>query len=190
MHRVLKFMLVIPMIAAVLSFSVVQAFAQAGTADLVNTNWKLREISRPDGTARGTSDLNITLSFNNQGGITGLSTCNGFGGMYSVGVNNGLILTEIISTLRACEEQELNELESEYFAALNTVTSYTTDGSTLRLSYANGGVLTFGASGPLPTPGMPVTGSGFADVAPLAIGGLFMVMFGSSLVFWARTARQ
>ena len=80
-----------------------------------------------------------TLTFAN-GQASGNGSCNGFGGEY---MQNGDELTfgPLMSTLMACEPQEVMGQESAYFAALGKVTGFTVVNGELHLLDEQGVVL-------------------------------------------------
>lgn len=184
MQRTLRYLLVLPLFAFVIFAAIGSASAQSGR--LAGTTWKLTSIQSPTSGVKNTSDQSITLNFDSKGTAGGQSTCNSYGGNYAVGADGSLAITQIISTLRACVDNALMDLESEYYDALNAVTAYTLNGDTLQISYANGGVLTFQADNV--AVGMPQTGYGFADTAPFAIFGVSLVLLGAGFLVWKRTA--
>ncbi|MEO5952683.1 MAG: META domain-containing protein [Chloroflexia bacterium] len=179
MHRKLRFFLAIPLLAFVLFAAVGSANAQH--AGLSGTAWKLTSIKSSTG-VKNTADQNITLNFDSNGHAVGQSTCNSYGGDYAAGNDGSLTLSQIISTLRACVDNALMDLEREYYDALNTVSSYITSGDTLEITYANNGVLIFQSV--TATVGMPQTGFGIADATPFAILGVSLILLGSGFLYW------
>jgi predicted secreted protein len=81
----------------------------------------------------------------------------------------------VLSTLIACEEP-INSLEQEYFKALQSVSSYTLDGSTgLQLSYSSGqGRLSFVSATPAPTPTPTTQDQVCFDETGNCVGGRFL----------------
>jgi heat shock protein HslJ len=185
MQRLLRYVVVFSVVALGLLSVGSLAFAQAGQSlGIAGAGWRLVELQRAPGDVRDTSDVTITLNFDDQGEASGQSTCNGYSTTYQQGPNNTLTFGNILSTKRACENLDL---EIEYYNALQSVSSYDLDNATLKLFYNNGnGVLTFE-----PTPaqvGMPQTGAGFADVAPFAVLGVSLVLLGAGFLVWRRSA--
>lgn len=185
MQRRFRILLALPLLAFVLFVAVGSANAQQ--ASISGTSWKLVSIQDASGT-KNTSDQNITLNFDSNGQAGGQSTCNSYGGSYTMGANGSLVLTDIISTLRACVDNALNDLESEYYAALNTVSAYSINGSMLTLTFANNGTLTYEAASA--NVGMPQTGEsfGFADAAPLSVLAVSLVLLGAGFLVWKRAS--
>jgi heat shock protein HslJ len=183
MRSAFRFLLALPLLAVGLLSA--GTHAQAQTAGLAGTSWKLVEIQGPTMGVQNTSGQNITINFDSQGHAGGQSTCNVYGGEYAAGADGSLSITNVISTLRACVEGDLQGLETEYFNAISSVKSYAYDGNNLALAYGNGGILTYQPTNV--TIGMPQTGYGFADVAPFGILGLSMILLGAGFLVWRRS---
>lgn len=168
-----------------LSYFQVSAYAaqESGFPEgVVGITWQLREIQRSPGDVLDTTNVNITLRFDGQGMAAGDSTCNTFSASYQTGAGQALTLSSIISTLRACVDTAQQDLETEYYRALEGVKSYSFDGANLELMYGDGGALRFwlaATSGP--APGMPTTGAGGGDyIAWLGVG-LLALLLGAGL---------
>jgi heat shock protein HslJ len=143
------------------------------------------EIQRSAQHVMSTEHVNITLKFDAEGHAGGDSTCNYYGVDYQTGPDQALTFHNLISTLKACVDTSLMDLENEYYKALEGVATYSFDGITLQLFYNNGdSVLKFGGgSSPSPTiPGMPRTGGDGANQALFIITGLLLVLFGAGLL--------
>lgn len=110
---------------------------------------KVWELTQIENTADGTVETPSTgvlptLEFTEDGKISGNGGCNGFGGLYATAEGNKVTFTEIISTLMACDN---TDIETVYFNGLNGAESYAFDGDMLKIT-ASGGtvVMTFTAS--------------------------------------------
>lgn len=114
--------------------------------DLTDSKWVLTQIeNKTDGVITSAPAQNVpTLEFTDDGKISGNGGCNGFGGLYEVGDGNSLKLSEIMSTLMACDN---TDIETPYFSALNEAESFTSANDVLQITSANGTVvLTFAKS--------------------------------------------
>ncbi len=200
MQRLLRYIAAFSLLAIGL-FSVVSlAHAQTGPSlGIAGEGWHLTQIQRSAGNSTDTSDVTITINFDDQWQASGHSTCNSYGASYQQGADNSLTFSDFLQTFRACVDTRLMGLENEYFAALQNVTSYNLNNDTLQLFY-NGGnsVLTFEPT-PVPgttgttggtTIGMPQTGLGVADITPSVIFGVSLLLLGASLLVWRRLARS
>jgi putative lipoprotein len=87
---------------------------------LAGTSWILTELR---GRAPAQSGGALTLRFEAGGRLGGNSGCNEFAGSY-VSAAGSWTTTDMVSTLRACAEQALNEQEAEFHAALAAATAY------------------------------------------------------------------
>ena len=136
---------------------------------IVGATWNLVSFQRADGTVDDTSGTALTIMFDAEGRASGNGGCNTFGATYTAGANGALTFAQLLSTLRACESNEVTTLESAYFAALNQVASYAQDSADqLRLN-AGDLTLTYRRDGTTPpettTPPstLPDTGSSGID---------------------------
>jgi heat shock protein HslJ len=108
-------------------------------ANLANTNWTLVSINGQAPIARRA----LTLSFQTSTQLVGDSGCNGYGGQYQIN-GSSIAVTQLVSTLRACAEQPLNDQEAAFQKALGEATQVSLAGSQLTLKSASGGgVLVF-----------------------------------------------
>lgn len=144
--------------------------------ELTGTEWKLLEIQRSTQDVLSTANTNVTLTFDIQGLARGNSACNSYSAPYQTGAGQALTLGDLVSTLRACVDTSLMDLETEYYRALQDVMTYSFDGATLQLFYNNGpSVLKFGAAS---IPGMPKTGGLGANHPVFPLAGSLLVLFG------------
>jgi heat shock protein HslJ len=119
------------------------------TPDETGLTGKVWELTQIENTADGTveapaTDVVPTLEFTEDGKISGNGGCNGFGGLYATAEGNKVTFTEIISTLMACDN---TDIETVYFNGLNEAESYAFDGDMLKITASGGAVvMTFTAS--------------------------------------------
>ena len=115
--------------------------APAMTVNLRGTNWELTSLTVSGVQTRVTTQPRPTLAFDGAR-MSGNGGCNGFGGSYTQNANR-LQLETVISTLRACADDNMMKLEAMYFRALSGTVQFTSDSSSLTLTYVNGDVLVF-----------------------------------------------
>lgn len=96
--------------------------------DLDGTAWTLASLNGSD-LIEGTA---ITLSFTN-GEAGGDSGCNSYGGQYTTTSGGTIEFGEIVSTLRACADQRVNEQETAYLDALRNAAAYQIAGDQLQI---------------------------------------------------------
>ncbi len=115
---------------------------------LEGQTWHLSGIATADGGILHTwVDERITAEFVD-GEVSGSSGCNGYGGSYELDGNN-INLGPTVGTLMACEEDEINQREAEFLAALGNIASYEIIRDNLTFFDADGNiVMTFATSIP------------------------------------------
>jgi heat shock protein HslJ len=114
------------------------SFASPAT-DLANTNWSLVSINGQAPIAGRA----LTLNFRSGGQLVGDSGCNGYGGHYQVN-GSTIAISQLVSTLRACAEQPLNDREAAFQKALSAAAQFSLQGERLTFMDAGGGqVLVF-----------------------------------------------
>ncbi len=82
-----------------------------------------------------------TLSFAEEGVVSGEAGCNTFGGTYTTDESNGIVLSGITSTLIACEDEAITAQETALLDALQKTTLYLIEGNTLTLTDDSGAAL-------------------------------------------------
>ena len=108
-------------------------------ASLANTNWSLVSINGQAPIAGRA----VTLSFQSGIQLVGDSGCNGYGGHYQVN-GSTIAVDQLVSTMRACAEQPLNDQEAAFQKALGAAAQFNVQGDRLTLKDATGGqVLVF-----------------------------------------------
>ena len=110
-------------------------FALAENTAFEGTNWGLSGITQGEAVVNTWVDANINILFND-GQVSGNAGCNSYGGSYQIEGTN-LTLSELISTMMACEE-EVNQREAEFLAALATISQFRTEMNQLILSDSTG----------------------------------------------------
>jgi heat shock protein HslJ len=105
----------------------------AGLTGVAGTSWKATGVNNGHGgveSAAGTERL--TATFGSDGTFTGFGGCNSISGTYQVSGSEGLTLSGLTSTQMSCAA-DVNELESQYIAALGRVSTYGIAGDQLTL---------------------------------------------------------
>lgn len=107
-------------------FAVTGAAAQSATEEpgLHGSSWLLTATSGQDHQTLVLPGSSITLSFEGEDRISGNGGCNGYGGVFALGEAGEIALSEIVSTLRACADDQMTTQESIYLNALGGVTHY------------------------------------------------------------------
>jgi len=107
---------------------------------LVGTQWQLASTADD---VPVIADSFLTLEFRADNQVVGAGGCNDFGGSYQIEGEGQIAFTDIISTLMACVNEELNVQEQEYLSALQAATGFTLADDQLTIDYGEGQRLTF-----------------------------------------------
>ena len=102
----------------VLAALLLAACAAPGSGSLAGTSWELISL---DGSPVGGQPL--TLQFTSASEVGGFGGCNSYGGSYRAGIAN-ISFSNIVSTLMACADANITNLEGAYFQALAAASSY------------------------------------------------------------------
>jgi len=105
---------------------------QTGRPPLATGDWRLLDIN---GIAAIPNEIDRrpTIRFSaDSGRASGNGGCNSYGGQATIS-GTSLQVSRVISTKRACVDAALNQQESRFFAALETVDHYSVSSDTLRL---------------------------------------------------------
>jgi heat shock protein HslJ len=108
--------------------------ASSGPESLVGTDWRLKSIGGKP-VVEGTT---VTAVFSGDERVSGSSGCNRYFGSARVTADS-LSVGPLGSTMMACEQAVMDQ-ESAYLANLQAATSYTIEGSELRLGPTAGKV--------------------------------------------------
>ena len=111
--------------------------------DLVNTYWRLVSYGETGSETQVAEGTDVTLQFEDDGQAGGSGGCNTFGAQYEIKAGGGISITDVVSTLMACTNENLMDQESQYFDALQSANSYEVLGEDLTIQYDNGKVLNF-----------------------------------------------
>ncbi len=77
----------------------------------------------------------VTIEFSRESSFGGTGPCNSYGGDFHIHGTNGVTISSLRSTLRACALNILNEWEARYFNALQDVRTYSFDETELKLYF-------------------------------------------------------
>jgi len=105
---------------------------------LKDTNWRLVSYGEPGSETPVLEAAQPTLGFEEGGQVGGVGGCNTFSAQYEVTGGNEIAITNIISTLMACNNPNVMELETTYFDALRSASSFEISGDMLTIWYENG----------------------------------------------------
>jgi heat shock protein HslJ len=115
---------------------------------LTGTEWQLNSFITGETAEGAASSLiagtTITLLFNEEGSMGGHGGCNSYGSQYQVD-GETITISDLVSTLMACEAEGVTEQETTYLSALGTVETFAIEGNQLTIKYP-GGALVFSAT--------------------------------------------
>lgn len=103
------------------------AACSSPAADLSGSSWSLQTLENQSLVAGSI----ITIEFN-KGELKGSGGCNAYFGGYEIS-EESLTISQIGSTMMACEDGGISNQESGYFQALGSASSFEIDGDTLNI---------------------------------------------------------
>jgi heat shock protein HslJ len=96
----------------------------ASGKELAGTSWQLVSINGNVQVGAAIGGQDVTLVFDANGGAGGSGGCNSYGGSYSAGADGSISFSDIVSTLMACTDGGIMEVEAAFFDALNAADHY------------------------------------------------------------------
>ncbi len=125
---------------------------------LLNTQWRLVSIGAPGSETPLPVGADLTLEFQTEGLAAGSGGCNSFGADYAV-QGDSLVFSQLISTMMACTDSNLMDLEQRYFKALQSSGKFEQSDEGLTIHYdQDAGSLNFIPLTDQPTPTPDATG--------------------------------
>jgi uncharacterized lipoprotein YbaY/heat shock protein HslJ len=110
---------------------------RATIAPLAGTSWRLESYGPVNAQMAAVADKPATLTFDVNGKAGGSTSCNGFGGSYSIS-GDKITFGTLIGTLIACEDP-LGPQDRAVLATLKGTTRYELAGGALRIFSEDGG---------------------------------------------------
>lgn len=104
---------------------------------LENTQWTLASFGAVAAPAPVIEGATISLKFGTDNQATGTGGCNSYGGEYRA-QGESLSFNKLISTRRACADENRMRQEQRYFTALTSARRFTLAGDHLTIFYDNG----------------------------------------------------
>ncbi len=107
---------------------------------LANSEWTIHAYNDGNGgVVTVIADTDITMTFDDDGNVSGSAGCNQYNGRYEAG-NEALSFGTIQSTQKMCIEPKVMEQEAAFLAALTTVNSYHIDGDQIIIRDEHGSI--------------------------------------------------
>ena len=94
-----------------------------GQRVLAGTNWRLVSLGPPSAETDIVAGTTVTANFGEDGRIGGSTGCNSYGGTYEVR-GDTITIGRLVSTRRACLDQNANEQERRFLAALEAANRF------------------------------------------------------------------
>ena len=94
-----------------------------GQRVLAGTNWRLVSLGPPAAETDIVAGTTVTANFGEDGRIGGSTGCNSYGGTYEVR-GDTITIGRLVSTRRACLDQNANEQERGFLAALEAANRF------------------------------------------------------------------
>lgn len=112
-----------------------ETVVEATPATLFDRQWNLTELNGNAVVLDTSFNVIPHLKFTEaDSSVTGNAGCNGIGGGFSLGENNGISFTKMRATLMACPNLEV---EQQFLAVLENIKKYRIEGGTLSLDNEN-----------------------------------------------------
>jgi heat shock protein HslJ len=111
------------------------------TAAIEGNLWRLVEYGPADAPIAALPDVSVTVKFDAGNTVGGSGGCNSYGGNYQLN-GQSLRISQVVSTMMACENTAVMDQESRYLAALGSATALHVAGTDLMIDY-DGGKLHF-----------------------------------------------
>ena len=122
--------------------------AQPNQRVLAGTEWQLVSLGPPGSEENVVAGTTPTASFGEDGRVVGNTGCNGYGGTYEVR-GDTISIGRLVSTRRACLDQNANEQERRFLAALEAASRFRLSSDRLTIFAERGrSVLNFVSSSP------------------------------------------
>jgi heat shock protein HslJ len=110
-------------IAPVLVQAQVTRDLSTGQRALAGTNWRLASLGPSGSETDVVAGTTVTANFGEDGRIGGSTGCNSYGGTYEVR-GDTLSIARLVSTRRACLDQNANEQERRFLSALEAANRF------------------------------------------------------------------
>jgi len=112
--------------------------SQGGGGELpVPSTWELLSFGKTGAETPVIQSSNVMIEFEQNGQVGGSGGCNAYGATYEI-QGDTISFKEIISTLMACADGQINQQEQQYFKALQAANEYKISGDNLSISYDQG----------------------------------------------------
>ncbi len=101
-------------------------------SDITEKYWKLKTLEGQPVTMADNQEREAYFMLKSDGSVKGFAGCNTFNGSYDLEDGNRIRFSQMLATLRACPDVEVNE--SEFLQVFNQADNYTINGDMLMLN--------------------------------------------------------
>ena len=126
--------------------------AQPNQRVLPGTEWQLVSLGPPNAEENVVAGTTPTANFGEDGRVVGNTGCNGYGGTYEVR-GDTISIGRLVSTRRACLDQNANEQERRFLAALEAASRFRLSSDRLTIFAERGRTVLNFVSSSSPDPG-------------------------------------
>ncbi len=102
--------------------------------ELVGTSWLLVSLDGNTQVGEALGGQPVTLGFTSSTEAGGSGGCNSFGAKYEASSAGSISFSEIVSTLMACTQEGVGDVETAYLDALNAAEHYEIAGTTMTIT--------------------------------------------------------
>lgn len=99
---------------------------------IIKISWKLAVLEGRTIPSAPNQEESIHFVLREDGKVTGFTGCNTFGGAYTLEKGNRIRFDQMLATMRACPDVEVDE--SEFLKVFELADNYTVNGDTLMLN--------------------------------------------------------
>ncbi len=118
----------------ILCFILLTACSPGASSQLAGTSWKLVSLDGNTQVGEALGGQSVTLGFTSGAEAGGSAGCNSFGAKYEASSNGSISFSEIISTLMACTQEGVGEVETAYLDVLNAAEHYEVSATSLTIT--------------------------------------------------------
>jgi heat shock protein HslJ len=106
----------------------------APSTQLVSTTWVLTSLDGNTQVGEALGGQPVTLGFTSSTEAGGSGGCNSFGAQYEAGSDGTISFSQVVSTLMACTQEGIGDVETAYLDALNSADHYEVAGTALTIT--------------------------------------------------------
>lgn len=121
-------------IALLILSTLLLASCGAPSTQLVGTTWVLTSLDGNTQVGEALGGQPVMLGFTSSTEAGGSGGCNSFGAQYEAGSDGSISFSQIISTLMACTQEGVGDVETTFLDSLNSADHYEVAGTALTIT--------------------------------------------------------